>query len=238
MLKKSRILKDIQLYKANNLAYTIGNSVNKNEILMSPHLQLRDLILGQDNFTKKQQDIVTFVNIYCRSPLVNELNEHHAWLYCKDTNTKLFPISLSELATVFINYGNYNQKLEELCHSNGMLSDDGDSIVDKYSAFVLRKIDFSSEEGFDESGFRNTSNDLIEKDLGNVVLGSIDNKKNRIFENPLSQTIYNVFSTISSNIDIDVDSIEEFVMRTSSEIIDKSIMKEDKYNKKSKKLKK
>lgn len=233
MLKKSRILKDIQLYKANNLAYTIGNSVNKNEILMSPHLQLRDLILGQDNFTKKQQDIVTFVNIYCRSPLVDELNEHHAWLYCKDTNTKLFPISLSELASVFINTGDYNQKLEELCHSNGMLSDDGDSIVDKYSGFVLRK-----KEGFDESGFRITSNDLIEKDLGNVVLGSIDNKKNRIFENPLSQTIYNVFSTISSNIDIDVDSIEEFVMRTSSEIIDKSIMKEDTYNKKSKKLKK
>ena len=50
-----------------------------------------------------------------------------------------------------------------------MLSDDGDSIVDKYSGFVLRKMDFSSEEGFDEGGFRITSNDIMEKDLGNVV---------------------------------------------------------------------
>ena len=238
MLNKSRILKDIQLYKANNLAYMLGSLATDNDAIQSPHLLLRDRILGQDNFSKKQQDIIIFVRKYCRSPMVSELNEHHAWLYCKDTNTKLFPISLSELANVFIDGGNYNQKLEELCHSNGMLSDDGDSIVDKYSGFVLRKIDFSSEEGFDESGFRITSNDLMEKDLGNVVLESIGKKKTRVFETKLSETIYNVFSTISSNIDINVDSIEEFVMRTSNEIIDKSIMKEETYNRKSKKLEK
>ena len=238
MLNKSRILKDIQLYKANNLAYMLGSLATENDAIQSPHLLLRDRIFGQDNFTKKQQDIIIFVRNYCRSPMVAELNEHHAWLYCKDTNTKLFPISLSELATVFIDGGNYNQKLEELCHSNGMLSDDGDSIVDKYSGFVLRKMDFSSEEGFDESGFRITSNDIMEKDLGNVVLESIGKKKTRVFENKLSETIYNVFSTISSNIDINVDSIEEFVMRTSNEIIDKSIMKEETYNRKSKKLEK
>ena len=238
MLNKSRVLKDIQLYKANNLAYMIGTLASDNEVIMSPHLQLRDLILGQDNFTKKQQDIIIFVRKYCRSPLVTELSEHHAWLYCKDTNTKLLPISLSELADEFINGGDYNKKLEELCHSNGMLSDDGDSIVDKYSGYVLRKIDFSSEEGFDESGFRITSNDIMEKDLGNVVLESIGKKKQRVFENQLSETIYNVFSTIASNIDINVDSIEEFVMRTSNEIIEKSIMKEETYNRKSKKMEK
>lgn len=238
MLKQSRILRDIQLYKANNLAYTIGNSANKNDIIMSPHLQLRDLILGQDNFTKKQQDIVTFVRTYCRSPMVSELSEHHAWLYCKDTNTKLLPISLSELADVFTNGGNYNQKLEELCHSNGMLSDDGDSIVDKYSGYILRKIDFSSEEGFDEAGFRITSRDIMEKDLGTVVLESLGKKKRRVFETKLSETIYNVFSTIASNIDINVDDIEEFVMRTSSEMIEKNIMKEEAYIRKSKKMEK
>ena len=238
MLNKSRILKDIQLYKANNLAYTIGSLANNNDLIMSPHLQLRDLILGQDNFTKKQQDIVTFARKYCRYPLISELTEHHAWLYCKDTNTKLLPISLSELAETFTNGSDYNQKLEELCHSNGMLSDDGDSIVDKYSGFVLRKIDFSSEDGFDESGFRITSRDLLEKDLGSVVLESLGKKKHRVFETQLSETIYNVFSTIASSIDINVDGIEEYVMRTSSEIIEKNIMKEETYNRKSKKIEK
>jgi hypothetical protein len=238
MLNKSRILKDIQLYKANNLAYTIGSLINSSDVIMSPHLPLRDLILGQDNFTKKQQDIVTFVRKYCRYPLVSELNEHHAWLYCKDTNTKLFPISLSELADTFTNGSDYNEKLEELCHVNGVLSDDGDSIVDKYSGFVLRKIDFSSEEGFDESGFRVTSRDLLEKDLGSVVLESLGKKKHRVFETALSETIYNVFSTIASSIDINVDGIEDYVMRTSSEIIEKNIMKEDTYNRKSKKMEK
>jgi hypothetical protein len=238
MLRKSKILRDIQLYKANNLAYTIGTTANDNDILMSPHLQLRDLILGQDNFTKKQQDIVTFVKKYCRTPMVTELNEHHAWLYCKDTNTKLIPNSISQLATTFTTGADYNQKLEELCHSNGILSDDGDSIVDKYSGFILRKIDFSTEEGFDETGFRITSRDIIEKDLGTVVAESLGKKKQRVFENKLSETIYNVFSAIGSNIDINIDDIEEFVMRTSSEMIEKNILKEEIYIRKSKKLEK
>lgn len=237
-LKQSQILRDIQLYKANNLAYTIGTTANDNDILMSPHLQLRDLILGQDNFTKKQQDIVVFANKYCRAPLVSELDEHHAWLYCKDTNTKLFPSSIAQLAAVFINGADYNLKLEQLCHTHGILSDDGDAIVDKYSGFVLRKIDFSTEEGFDDTGFRITSRDIMEQDLGNVVLQSIGKKKQRVFENKLSETIYNVFATIASNIDINVDDIEEFVMRTSSEMIEKNILKEDTYLRKSKKLEK
>lgn len=238
MLTKSRVLKDIQLYKANNLAYTLGSLANDIDIIVSPHLPLRDLILGQDNFTKKQVDIVVFVNKYCRSPLVSQLNEHHAWLYCKDTNTKLLPSSLSELANAFTSGANYNHKLEELCHTNGMLSDDGDSIVDKYSGYILRKIDFSSEEGFDESGLRITSRDLMEKELGSVVLESLGKKTHRVFETKISETIYNVFSTIASSIDINVDEIEEFVIRTSSEIIEKNIMKEDTYNRKSKKLEK
>ena len=57
-------------------------------------------------------------------------------------------------------------------------------------------------------------------------------------ETKLSETIYNVFSTIASNIDINADDIEEFVMRTSAEMIEKNIMKEEAYIRKSKKMEK
>jgi len=238
MLTKTRMLRHIQLHKANNLAYIIGNTTNTPDIIISPHLQLRDLILGQDNFAKKQQNIITFVTVYCRSPMVTELNEHHAWLYCIETNTKLFPISLHVLAEAFTNNRSYGEKLDEICHSNGVLSDDGDSIIDKYSGFVLRKIDFSSEEGFTEAGFKMSSRDIMEKDLGNVLIDSIYKGKNRVFENNTTETIFNVMSAISSNIDINIDSIEDFIIRTSSELIENNILSEVKYAKRSKKMEK
>mgnify|MGYP000518570788 CR=1 FL=1 len=87
-----------------------------------------------------------------------------------DTNTKLFPISLSELANVFIDGGNYNHKLEELCHSNGMLSDDGDSIVDKYSGWKIDNIQFSEAESYNEQGFIIKSRDVLKEDLGKEII--------------------------------------------------------------------
>ena len=238
MLTKSRMLRHIQLYKANNLAYIIGSTTNNTDIIISPHLKLRDLILGQDNFAKKQQNIITFVNTYCRSPMVTELNEHHAWLYCVETNTKLFPTALHVLAETFTNNLSYGEKLDEICHTNGVLSDDGDSIIDKYSGFVLRKIELSSDEGFNESGFKVSSRDIMEKDLGTVLIGSIYKGKNRVFENSITETIFNVMSAISSNIDINIDSIEDFIIRTASELIENNILSEVKYAKRSKKMEK
>ena len=64
-----------------------------------------------------------------------------------------------------------------------IISDDGDAIVDKYSGFILRKLDFSDEEGFDESGFHITTNAVMEEDLGAIIK---DNEKKisekRVFE--------------------------------------------------------
>jgi hypothetical protein len=86
---------------------------------------LRDLILGQDDFVKKQQDIVKFYQLFCREPILDE-NLH--WKYCKDTNSKLLPEFMYELAYCYISGGDYNLKLEELCHTHGLLSDSGNAI--------------------------------------------------------------------------------------------------------------
>jgi len=165
--------------------------------------------------------------------MVDNLDEDQNWLYCKDTNTKLLPISISILAKTFISGGDYLHKLDELCNSVGILSDDGDSIVDKHSGFVLRKIDFSSEEGFDEAGFRVTTHDIIEKDIGTVVMEQLQKKEKRVFENETAEVIFNVASTICRNIDIPFESIEDFVMVTSRELFDKAIFSEGAYQKRS-----
>jgi len=238
-LNRVNVLTDIKLKKANNLAYTIGTLAIHNDAVYSPHIPVRDIIMGETNFPNKQTNICAFVSSYCRNPMVIELQEDANWLYCKETNTKLFPLSIYTLADTFMNTPDkYMSKLDELCKNVGVLSDDGDDIVDKYSGMVLRKREFMAADEYDEAGFRITSHDLIEKDLGTVVMENLGKKEKRVFENETSETIYNVFSTICSNIDINIDPLADFILRVSNEMINVNIMSESAYNKRSAKMEK
>ena len=214
-IKNSLRLKEIQLYKANYLAYELGRQNTMEDIIVSPHAKLFDLILSQSDFIKKQDDIIRFVQEYCREPMVVELKEESRWLYCKETNTKLVPMIIHDLALAFV-LGNYQEKQDELCREYGR--DEGDSIVDKHSGYVIRKLDFISEEGYDDAGFKINTHS--------------------IFDDETDQTIYNVFVAVCSNLSINTELIEEFVLRTSFEMIhNKDIVLEEKtYVKKTEKL--
>ena len=237
LLSKLNVLKTIQLNRSNNLAYNIGKLAALDDLIRSPYIQIRSIIMGQSDFSKKQLDICLFVDHYCRNPMVEELGEDPNWLYCKDTNTKLFARSIYELADTFVhNPSNYMYKMNEICKNVGVLSDDGDDIVDKYTGEVIRKREFATTDEYDESGFRITSHEIMEKDLGVVVMENLGKKEKRVFEDETSETIYNVFSTICSNIDINIDGLEEFILRVSNEMIVSNIMKEETYNKRSAKL--
>ncbi|NBW03696.1 MAG: hypothetical protein EBR87_08320 [Cytophagia bacterium] len=167
--------------------------------------------------------------------MVDNLVESQYWFYCIDTNTKLLPMFLYKLASEFVNGGNYQLMLDEICRDIGTLSDDGDSHVDKHSGFIIRKLEFSSEEGYDESGRRISTRDIMEKDMGDVLLETVNQQTKKhekpVFENETSEMIYNVLHTISSNIDIPINDIVEFVMRVSNEIMSKAIVSEKTYEK-------
>lgn len=233
MLKHTEMLKEIRSYKANNLAYEIGKLAIEHDIVFSPYLKLRDMILGQDDFAKIQSDICRFVDKFCRKPMTEQLAENENWMYCKETNTKLFPVSIYELATTFISGGDYVRKQNEVCYRVGILSDDGDSIVDKHSGFIIRKIDFNAEEGFDETGFRISTSDILEQDLGTVVMQALGKKEKPIFESETMTSIYNIILSICKNIDVPMDVIQEFIMRTANMIIEKEVYTEETYQKKS-----
>lgn len=246
LINKNEILREINLTRANNLAYTIGQRVNVSDVIISPHLKLRNLILGQNDFVKKQHDICKFVALFCREPITHSLEESTYMLYCKDTNVKLFPISLFQLATTFVAGGDYRRKLNEICANPNIasISDDGDSIIDKNCGFVLRKRDFSIEEEYDELGHIITSHDILEQDLGNATVVNIMDKSHKkkseiIFENEISETIYNIANAVCSNIDIPIIGIYENILRISNELIHTEILSESSYQRKSdKQLKK
>ena len=232
-ISRNANLRHIQAYKQNLVSYELGKLATASESIISPHATLLDSILSQDDFIKKQNDITWFANEYCREPMVAELHENAHWLYCKETNTKLLPITLKTLAQAFL-YGDYKATLDELCHSYGRLSDDGDSVVDKNSGYVLRKIDFATEEEYDDAGFKITSHSIIEKDLGQKIAETLS-KKVRVFDDPVDQMVYNVFMAVATNAGIPHESIEDFVLRGSFELIRNRtvVMPEDAYNKKS-----
>jgi hypothetical protein len=229
-------IKEIQATRANRLAFALGSYANTADLVQSPHLALRDLIFGQDDFSKKQFDICQFVDKFCREPMVAERNEDFFWFYCKDSNTKLFPCSLHQLALVFISGGDYAVELDKVSREVGILGDDGYAIVDRHTGYTLRKIDFVTEEGFTEEGFRITTHDILEKDVTSILQEA--KKSHPVFENEVSQTIYNVAFTLCEHIDIPIAAVESFVMRFAIELLEKHVAKEEAYERRSAKQEK
>jgi hypothetical protein len=98
----------------NNQRYEIGLR-SQDEIkapVLSPYTNLRDMILGQQDFVKRQNDIIKFVELFCR-PCISDtisvssgLKESEHWLYCTKTNIELLPSFYYELASAFMNTPN------------------------------------------------------------------------------------------------------------------------------------
>ena len=226
-LKRNIMLREVREYKPNNLAYELGKRCSQPNVITSVNVKLRELIMGQPDFIKKQSDICKFVTYFTREPMIDKLNESPYWLYCKDTNAKLFPKSIYDLANTYVSEGNYRDKQDELCATIGVMSDDGDSIVDKHSGYVIRKLDFNEEDGFDDAGFRITSHAIMEKDLGD---SSQNTTTTTVFESELSEKIYNIANTLLTRINIPIKTMESFILRVSNEVADKHILTEIAYN--------
>ena len=237
---RERRLNMIRREKYNNMAYEIGKLLIKDDQVDSPYRSLSELILGQDDFQKQQADIVKFVDMYCREPMIDDLNENPAWLYCRETNVPLFPQSLYKLAMTYISKGDYMAKLNELCRTIGIISDDGDSIVDRHTGKVLRKIDFVTEDAFTDEGFRIISHDVMEEDLearlenmftkSNMGV-SINKPGKEVFENAMNQMIYNITAVLCNNMGIPVESVQSFVMMATTEILEKHVQSAEVYEK-------
>ena len=235
MVQRQKILTYAQFTKYNNYYYYLGKAVNKDDIIQSPYVKLFDLILSQDDFAKRQKDIARFSDTFCREAM-SDLKEDLYWLYCKETNVKLVPAFLYTLANTYITGGNYVDKMNEICNEQGAVSEDQDAYVDKHSGYVIRKIDYVTEEQYTEEGFKMTSHMLMEKDLGTTITEILEKKKGtKLFENELANTFYNIFTTICNNIDIPIESVEELSLRTAIELFEHNIWSKDKYEEESQK---
>ena len=217
------LIKTIQ--KANELKYDlnkvkIGNRAEIKDIVVSPHQKLLNLILGQSDFVKKQNNILQFANNYCVP------GENVNFLYCKDTNTPLLPAFLSVLANGFID-GIYNQVLDEIIKLNGELSESGDYWVDKFSGYYICPISLAQEEEYTAEGFKIVSHSVIEEGVSHNIFGK---QKNIISQE--NKYILNIVNAMSSYIGISVASQEQFIMKHVLNELKKNIPSKETYEKK------
>lgn len=143
---------------------SLWRETHTDDMVQSPYRELLQRILGEQDFTQKQYYILQFVDSYTR------VGENYHWRYCRETGKELIPQFMVELAEAFTQGGVslYQRVLEEICAKQGTLSDGGGSIVDKHSGYIIRALDYDTEEGYDEQGFQIRSRDVLQDEQDDV----------------------------------------------------------------------
>ena len=248
-------IKNNYVLKYNNQKYKLGYQIDKGEgidvaqinaVIVSPFAKYRDLILGQNDFIKKQHDIIKFVNTCTRTftedglgPLGIQESPH--WLYCLETNTELFPTFKYNLASAYLNdNSNYEFIMDRMIKNIGLLSDDGDKWVDKYSGYTIKYIDFDMEEGY-EAGFKITTRSVLEEDAGTKIASQQKQqtlKENAVLklDNPESIMISNIVTTLSVAMGLNIEYQKDFIINCVKDVLKTTMPKEEDYKRRIKEL--
>ncbi len=261
-----------EFYKYNDRKYKLGfhapaagagaGDDDIDDAIISPMEPLKDKIIAQTDFVKRQYDLMQFITSFTRK--ANEImDEDPHWLYCIKSNAKLLPSFYETIAVAFLQSasggGGVNAMsvvIDTICKERGTISDDGEAWVDKYSGAIIKKIEHITEEGFDEAGFKLVTRDIIEADLGEGVLNvakpaaaaaaaasaggggaglhglSIIEK----YDSPNARIINNVITTMTGYMGIDLFAEREFIIQSTLGLLETSVPSEDKYREKSERL--
>jgi hypothetical protein len=224
------MLKLIKLYrflKEDMLKQSIGNKLQDRDVLVSPYANLRDHILSQSDFVEKQSNIITFVSKLCRPAHDDSADpENQFWYYCKKTNVPLLPTFYKSLAEAF-KREEYKTILEQVCASRGQISDDGEKVVDKYSGYVIRTIEYDTGEGFDEAGYKIVSREVQEKNVGDVLINMSHKEK---VQSDDTEMILKVLRMLDKSMGISTESEFDFIISNVVEEIKHFIGSRKTYN--------
>lgn len=227
--RRLKYLKNILKKKNQTQRENLAKTLEERDILISPHEELRNKILSQQDFIKKQKDVIAFCNKYTRTYVENNPTENEFWFYCIDTSIPLIPSFYKRLADAFY-IGQYEAILDKVKNERGKLSDDGDKIVDRFSGFTISKIDYDESEGYNEQGFKIVSKAIIEENIEQVIanldftIQDTSKSKNYIM-------IQNVISTMDKNLGISVNSELEFIHNLVNTILSKILPSQKIYEK-------
>jgi hypothetical protein len=235
IITKLREIEKTNIYKYNKAQYEMGaTDENEEATLTSPYSKLRDIILGLEDFVKKQTNIVQFCTRFTREATINEeendpRNKH--WLFCVKTNTLLIPKFYFTLARAYlISSDEYQEQMAIIIKEIGKLSDDGDMWVDENSGYPIKYIDYDVEEGYETSGFKIKSRDILEQDIGenilktNGIIKKVETKETRI--------VSNVVTFLSGSMGINMEDKRDFITKVVLDAMRVALTSESEHKKK------
>lgn len=240
-IRKNQILAGMMKneHKKRHLKYdiqkiNIGKMLSNEDVIISPHEKLKTRILGEYDISSKMSHIILFVNTYCRSHLENK-NESPHWYYCSESNVPLLPTFYHDLAIAFQN-GTYTTALRDIEKDRG--TSDGDNIVDKYSGYVIKKLQYDENEGYEESGFKRVTRAVMEEEEDIVLTsaslsGKTVQKKHMVFIKEMKK----ILKTLDTKLRINTTQQHEFIIKYMIMFMKKYVLSEKKYTAKIKKLK-
>lgn len=204
--KKAAILKAEAIYGV--LAESI-------EAPQSPYIVLRDAILRQTDFLKRQVNVRLFAEKCTRK------RENDPWLYCNRTGEKLLPAFLLRIANAVMsdNPDDYTRVIREICRDQGA---EGNGMwVDKHSGYPIAPRAYDVVNTFDKKGKVVTTNEVIvdtevshddtpDVEVTNDILSNIRNIENirrtmTEFELETMRIIANVTMAMFNNMGIQPD---------------------------------
>ena len=190
----------------NNLMYTSGLNFIDDISEISPSAKLMEIVLSEKDFVKRQENIVLFCNKFTREALGGE---SPYWMYCIQTSIKLLPTFLLRLAKTWNDNGDYIKELAIICKEQGKISNDGDCWVDQHSGYIIQKIDFDTDEGYEASGFKKISREILEEQSSDIVLAAPE----KIVLDPETEIVYIVINALSKFLGIDIDNKLELITK-------------------------
>jgi hypothetical protein len=222
--EKGRFTKLYDMYyynsiKTNLVKAFIGQTLEERNVVVSPWQKLFHIIIGQSDFIKKQHDIIRFANNYTKEDKSNPY-----MLVCKDTGIPLVPTFMIELANAAtgMNPMSYEKVLDRICkEERATMSDSGDAFVDKYSGYVIKNIEFSSDEGYEDSGYKYVSREVLEQDLSEALTTMAPTAV--VYTDAKARMISNVFNAMTSQMNVILDNERDFVVSNGLDSINKKL---------------
>ena len=203
----------------NNNKIQIAKLLDDTTVLESPFEDVKNQLLKYTNIVSYYENIQMFVTNYTRSA-INDENPN--WLYCADTGLKLLPKFIYTLANAFITYNNFNEKLQEICDEFGTLSDDGNSIVDKNSGYVIKKIELEYVDEYTDGGFKNVYHDTLDEEY------EFKTEKTRK-DADVNKKINNIILAVSGYMGLSLKEEVDFIIKHTIRILDITIGSKDDY---------
>ena len=203
-------------YKYDKMYYKQGIEYTQEEAIpVSPYKKFYDIIIGQTDFIKRMEDLYILCNKFTRESIEGE----NKWFrYCIETNLPVVPAFQFEISNSWHWSGGdineYNTIIAKIKKRQGKISDDGDSWVDEHSGAKICDIAFDTEEGYEESGFKKISREILEAEIGSANTSSESQKteSDPKSNDPDTRVCLIVINAMSKYMGINIDDKSEFII--------------------------